>query len=117
MHFGGGTFTKKQQSNPYGRSDPSSLSLGDVYRSRKEELDDMIKRKKLQKLEKQKSKEEQVEKFEALDESFKELASLLQFRDKDREYKETRERKQQGLLTEDEKEMDAWDKEMKVSLM
>merc|ERR1712087_831496 len=54
------------------------------------------------------------EKFEALDESFKELASLLQFRDKDQEYKLNLERKKKGLLTEEEKEMDAWDREMKT---
>jgi len=117
MHFGGGSFSKKANLNPYGQPDPSSLSLGEVYRSRKEEMDDMIKRKKLIKLEKQKNKEDQVEKFEALDDSFKELASLLQFRDKDKEYKSKLERKKKGLLTEVEKEMDAWDVEMKVCFM
>ena len=108
MHFGGGT---KQNNNPYGNR---TNSLSDVYQSRKEEMDEMIKRKKILKLEKQKSKEQQVETFEALDENFKELASLLTFRDKEQEYKRNKERKQKGLLTQEEKEMDAWDKEMKV---
>lgn len=115
MHFGGGKFDRSQNQNPYGHSS-KSLNLGDVYRSRKEEMDDMIKRKKIEKAERQQSKEDQVEKFEGMDESFKELAGLLDFRDKDEEYKKTAEKRKAGTLSKDELEMEDWNKEMKSYL-
>jgi len=114
MHFGGGTFNsrKGKNDNPYGPSD-GEIDMAKVYRSRKEELDDMIRRKKAQKAEKIKNKEEQLETFESLDESFKELAGLLQFRDKEKEKKSKLDAKRAGTLSQEDKDMDAWDKEMK----
>jgi hypothetical protein len=55
-----------------------------------------------------------VETFETMDESFGELAKLLQFRDKEQERVERSEKKKKGELTSEDVEMDAWDKEMKV---
>ena len=52
--------------------------------------------------------------FENMDESFKEIASMLQFRDKQQERKQREEARRTGTLTEDDKDMAEWDKEMKV---
>ena len=49
-----------------------------------------------------------------MDESFGDLAKLLQFRDKEQERVEKYEKKKKGELSPDDVEMDAWDKEMKV---
>lgn len=49
-----------------------------------------------------------------MDESFGELAKLLQFRDKEQERVERSEKKRKGELSTEDVEMDAWDKEMKV---
>lgn len=49
-----------------------------------------------------------------MDESFGDLAKLLQFRDKEQERVEKYEKKKKGELSPDDLEMDAWDKEMKV---
>jgi hypothetical protein len=52
-----------------------------------------------------------------MDEQFKELASLLQFRDKAKERKERLEKKNNNdELSVEDKEMDDWDREMKVSV-
>ncbi len=64
MHFGGAAFDRERarDANPYGPSDGSgaqSMSIGDAYRSRKNDLDEMIRRRKIEKAEKAKSKEEQ----------------------------------------------------------
>ena len=55
-----------------------------------------------------------METFETMDESFAELAQLLQFRDKEQERVKKAEAKKKGTLSQDDMEMDAWDKEMKV---
>lgn len=52
-----------------------------------------------------------------MDESFGDLAKLLQFRDKEQERVEKYEKKKKGELSPDDVEMDAWDKEMKVCLL
>lgn len=65
LHFGGGAFDREKvrlaKNNPYGPSSANPLdeNLGDRYRSRKEELDEMIMRKKYEKAEKAKLKEDQ----------------------------------------------------------
>eukprot|EP00557_Chaetoceros_sp_GSL56_P004410 CAMPEP_0176498936 /NCGR_PEP_ID=MMETSP0200_2-20121128/12626_1 /TAXON_ID=947934 /ORGANISM="Chaetoceros sp., Strain GSL56" /LENGTH=1104 /DNA_ID=CAMNT_0017897255 /DNA_START=75 /DNA_END=3386 /DNA_ORIENTATION=- len=118
LHFGGGAFDKDRArqalSNPYGPAGQEiNESLSDRYRSRRQELEDLIMRKKYEKAEKAKHKEEQVEKFEELDENFKELARLLNFRDKEQDRKARLEAKKAGTLTQEEQEMDAWEQEMK----
>ena len=55
-----------------------------------------------------------VEKFEELDDNFKELAAMLNFRDKQKDRKEFFEARKAGTLSQVDKEMDEWDKEMKV---
>lgn len=57
-----------------------------------------------------------VETFEGMDDQFKELASMLNFRDKSKERKENFEARRKGTLTEEDKDMDDWNKEMKVSI-
>lgn len=58
-----------------------------------------------------------AETFETMDESFAELAQLLQFRDKEQERAEKAKARKMGTLNADDVEMDAWDKEMKVSVL
>ena len=58
-----------------------------------------------------------AETFETMDESFAELAQLLQFRDKEQERTEKAKARKMGTLNADDVEMDAWDKEMKVSVL
>ena len=120
LHFGGGKFDtdNHQEQSAYGPSSSSGgVDMGDVYRSRKEQLEERIRHKKQLKLEKLKRKENQVDTFDNMDKSFDELAQLLSFRDKERERKERFERKREGKLTEVEVEMDDWDKEMKVCII
>jgi hypothetical protein len=50
-----------------------------------------------------------------MDESFAALSRLLNFRDKEQERVQKREARMKGELSQEEKEMDEWDKEMKVS--
>ncbi len=66
LHFGGGVFDRARRkealSNPYGPSSSGGQmeeTMGDRYRSRKEELDDLIMRKKFEKAQKAMHKEEQ----------------------------------------------------------
>lgn len=115
LHFGGGSFGKQNQNNPYGPGSDGA-DMAQVYSQRKTELDDLILRRKVLKAERMKAKEDQVETFETMDESFKELASMLQFRDKQKERSEREEAKRKGLLSEADKEMAEWDKEMKEYL-
>ena len=151
MHFGGGAFDSKRraQMNPYGPSNGMDTNLGELYRSRKQDLDDLIAMKKREKLLKMQRKEQQgetpdcrrvfytsvcflvsirltfsfelplVEKFEELDEHFDELAHLLQFRDKEADRRQKAEARKHGNLihSEEDLEMDEWDKEMKVCKM
>jgi Nop14-like family. len=118
LHFGGGAFDKDRARqalfNPYGPAGQEvNESLSDRYRSRRQELEDLIMRKKYEKAEKAKHKEEQAEKFQELDDNFKELARLLNFRDKEQDRKARLEAKQTGTYTQEEQEMDEWEKEMK----
>ena len=120
LHFGGGKFDKdnKAERSPYGPSDDNNANndMGEVYRTRKQELEERIAHKKLLKAERLKLKEEQLTTFEDMDTSFNELAGLLQFRDKEQERRDKFDRKKKGKLSVDEMEMDAWDKEMKVCI-
>ena len=119
LHFGGGKFDKdnKAERSPYGPSDDNNNDMGEVYRTRKQELEERIAHKKLLKAERLKLKEEQLTTFEDMDTSFNELAGLLQFRDKEQERRDKFDRKKKGKLSVDEMEMDAWDKEMKVCII
>eukprot|EP00804_Cyclotella_cryptica_P013687 CCRYP_016131-RA/>CCRYP_016131-RA protein AED:0.07 eAED:0.07 QI:308/1/1/1/0.66/0.42/7/2083/1063 len=116
LHFGGGKFDSQnaKESGAYGAA--GSADLGTAYRSRREELEERIQRKKMEKAEKMKRKEDQAETFETMDESFSELAKLLQFRDKEQERVERSQKKKAGTLSAEDVEMDDWDKEMKEYL-
>jgi len=137
LHFGGGAFGLKNSKNagndaeynPYGPAPAAagagSTTMADLYSQRKLELDDIVKRRKLIKLERQKSKERQVEVFSGMDESFRELTGLLKFRDKGEEARKEAEalrvRRESGINarkgTQDGEsegdEMEDWDQEMK----
>lgn len=116
LHFGGGTLGGGKGgsagNNPYGPSgtaadDANQLALmSNVYSRRKTELDDLIVRRKLAKAERLQLKEEQVETFDKFDENYKELAGLLQFRDKRKTY-----------ATDVDDEMAEWDREMNTLLL
>ena len=58
-----------------------------------------------------------VETIETMDESFGELAKLLQFRDKEQERIERSQKKKTGAFSAEDMEMDDWDKEMKVDMI
>lgn len=53
------------------------------------------------------------EKFEDMDAQFKELASLLNFRDKEKDRRDHAAAVKAGTLSAEDKEMDDWEKEMK----
>ena len=111
MHFGGGgnRSTLSGGASAYGGS--GMHSLGDAYRSRKTDLDDIIMRSKLAKQEKQKEKREQVDLFEKADAEYGELKSLLQFRGNEKEIKTSK------TTEESERDdMDEWNAEMKSFL-
>ena len=62
LHFGGGQFDKARTGGAYGAyggGGENAHDLGEVYRSRKEELEERIRRKKMEKAEKMKRKEDQ----------------------------------------------------------
>lgn len=118
MHFGGGSFERRSQYSAYGPTDSknNNNNMTLLYAQKKTELDDLIARRKLMKAERIKSKEDQDEAFETMDESFSEIASMLQFRDKAKERKQREDRKASGTLDEEDKDMAEWDKEMKTYL-
>jgi hypothetical protein len=86
LHFGGPasssrTTTKRSNNNksinPYGPAAAADVTMAEIHRSRKSELEEIIARSKLLKAEKAKQKDEQVNTFETMDENFSELAKLL----------------------------------------
>ena len=80
MHFGGGNGgATRAEFAAYGGD--QRHSLGDAYRSRKTELDEVILRSKMAKQERQKEKREQIDLFEKADAEYAELKGLLKFRD------------------------------------
>lgn len=111
LHFGG--LGDNAELSMYGGG---KSTMAESYLLKKQELDDKIKMHKLNKLERQQTKESQVEKFEELDKSFAELSGLLQFRDKEQEIREDLERKRNKTLTQEELELADWDVEMKSYL-
>ena len=110
LHFGG-HLDDTAAASSYGRTD-----LATQYLSRKTELDDLIARRKLMKAEKQKTKGTQEDVFTELDDQFKELSQLLDFRDKEKYESERFLAKRTGTLNEQDAEMDEWDQEMKQYL-
>ena len=124
LHFGGGKFDSDntRERGAYGNGggngegDECADDMGRAYRSRREELEDRIRMKKMAKVEKMQRKENQTETFETMDESFVELSKLLSFRDKEAERIHKREARAKGVLSLEEKEMDDWEKEMKTYL-
>jgi nucleolar protein 14 len=106
LHFGGGT----QKASIYGHS----VDMADVYAQRKNDLDDIIMRRKIAKAERLESKHMQEEKIETMDEQYQELANLLQFRDKEKEIREYTANRRNGTLTKEDEEFEEWNKELKT---
>jgi nucleolar protein 14 len=121
MNFGG-LDDGSGEINPYKPSGGQHNNMSQVYSQKKNDLDEMIKRRKIMKAERLMSKEQQEETFESLDQGFDELAQLLQFRDKESDRKANLEKKRTGQgMQGDEKntmdqEMQEWDREMKTYL-
>lgn len=109
MHFGGEAF---RTTDSYGLCE-RGRTLGDVYRSRKKEMEDLIIRKKMEKMEKQKKKEEQVEIFEEMNEKFHELSSQLSFRKLGKKWNKTFTSMDAGDLPDEDREMNEWLQEAK----
>ena len=118
MHFGGKGITRKDAAiaSTYGGSNGETNDLSTAYTQKKLDLDDLIIRRKTMKLERIKSRETQISTFDAMDTSFQQLASLLQFRNKDDEIKTFIEQKRQHTLSKEDQEYDDWDREMKQYL-
>jgi nucleolar protein 14 len=112
MHFGGYAQDQKDAS-VYGAK---GTDISTTYSQKKTDLDDLIMRRKLQKQERLKSKETQVDKFEAMDNQFSELATLLKFRDKEQDIRNHIAAKREGTLSAEDQELAEWDKEMKQYL-
>jgi nucleolar protein 14 len=112
MHFGGYAQDQKDAS-VYGAK---GTDISTTYSQKKTDLDDLIMRRKLQKQERLKSKETQVDKFEAMDNQFSELATLLEFRDKEQDIRNHIAAKRAGTLSTEDQELAEWDKEMKQYL-
>ncbi|GKY96000.1 hypothetical protein MPSEU_000560500 [Mayamaea pseudoterrestris] len=106
LHFGGGT----QKASIYGHS----VDMADVYAQRKNDLDDIIMRRKILKAERLENKHMQEEKIETMDEQYQELANLLQFRDKEKEIREYTASRRNGTLTKEDEEFEEWNKELKT---
>jgi nucleolar protein 14 len=107
LHFGGAGI--KQAANPYGGSATSDLAQ--VYGQRKTELDDLIIRRKTLKAEKMQAKETQEDVVEKLDETFGDFSNLLMFR------KDQAPPTIKAEPTQEDMEMNEWNKEMKAMMM
>ena len=107
LHFGGAGI--KQAANAYGGSTTSDLAQ--VYGQRKTELDDLIIRRKTLKAEKMHAKETQEDVVEKLDETFGDFSNLLMFR-KDEAPPTTKPEP-----TQEDLEMNEWNKEMKAMML
>jgi nucleolar protein 14 len=117
LHFGGGRADAQFQAT-YGGLGGSGGggALLSAYAQKKQDLDDRIQRRQALKLQRLQAKEEQVDRFEALDQSFATLAGLLQFRDKEAELRQRAQARRDGAVPADDAEYDDWDREMKQYL-
>lgn len=114
LHFGGGCRSAVPDDGYYGpTAGAQGKDMSSMYMTRKMELDDLILRRKIKKAERMKSREDQTEAFEAMDESFAELSNMLSFRDKEKEIREHVKSKRAGMLAPEDQEMEDWDKQMK----
>lgn len=119
LHFGGGgtnnrfTGTNNSIYGPSSSSGAAPASMAANYSQRKTELDDLILRRRLMKAEKAKFREQQEEVIHDLDENFKELAAMLDFRDKEKEIRKHIQNKREGKLDDAAKEMEDWDQEIR----
>ena len=115
LHFGGKGITRKDATiaSTYGVNQNDANDLSTTYTQKKLDLDDLIIRRKTLKLERIKSREAQISTFDAMDTTFSELTSLLQFRNKEEEIKTFIQQKRQHALSPEDQEYDDWDREMK----
>lgn len=112
LHFGGSGLSSTGASNPYGNSTIANTDLSQLYgQTRKNELDDLIARRKAMKAVKMEAKETQLDTFEKMDETFGELSHLLRYR----------KNEQKPLIplkpTKEDKEMNDWNSEIRQMMM
>ncbi|KAL3938332.1 MAG: hypothetical protein SGARI_001782 [Bacillariaceae sp.] len=113
LHFGGSGLSNTfgGAANPYGNSG-TSTDLSQLYgQTRKTELDDLIARRKAKKAEKMEAKETQEETFDKMDEEFDEISALLRYR------KNEKRPRIPPKPTEEEKEMNDWNAEMRQMMI
>mmetsp|Transcript_10848 Transcript_10848/g.15672 ORF Transcript_10848/g.15672 Transcript_10848/m.15672 type:complete len:1081 (-) Transcript_10848:1162-4404(-) len=114
LHFGGPSSRRINAStNPYGPTDAHDVTMGDVHRSKKLELEEIIARSKQQKAEKAKQKDEQANTFHTMDEQFSDLAQLLAWNRNKNNRDDDRKKEQNDP---ESKEMDEWNMEVKEYL-
>ena len=114
LHFGGPSYRRANAStNPYGPTDAHDVTMGDVHRSKKLELEEIIARSKQQKAEKAKQKDDQANTFHTMDEQFSDLAKLLAWNRNKSNSDDDRKKEQNDP---ESKEMDEWNMEVKEYL-
>ena len=126
LHFGGGSLSKRNTSSGYGAygsgggdgtdqyGNSSNADLSQIYSHRKTELDELIARKKLQKAERVHMKEQQADQIDKMDDTFGELSQLLRYRKNEPPPPKNQPKPQP---TQEEIEMNDWQREMKVLMM
>ena len=113
LHFGGMGGGNAEDA-AYGPSaGGTGASMAQNYSQRKTELDDLIMRRKVLKAERMKAREQQEEVIADLDGAFKELSSMLHFRDKELEIRKHIQDKRAGNLDQAAQEMEDWNKEIR----
>lgn len=114
LHFGGMGGSGNSEDAAYGPGGGAGIGgMAQNYSQRKLELDDLIMRRKVLKAEKMKARNQQEDVIAELDGNFKELASMLQFRDKEVEIRKHIQDKRAGKLDKAAQEMEDWNKEIR----
>jgi len=108
LHFGGEGLSSMGTPNIYGNQLPTGTDLSKLYgQTRKNELDDLIARRKAMKAVKMEAKEDQLDTFEKMDENYGDLSELLRFR------KNEKRPKVRPEPTQEDKEMKEWNSQLR----
>merc|ERR1712166_190542 len=108
LHFGGAGLSSMGTPNIYGNNLQTGTDLSKLYgQTRKNELDDLIARRKAMKAVKMEAKEDQLDTFEKMDENYGDLSELLRFR------KNEKRPKVRPEPTQEDKEMKEWNSQLR----
>jgi nucleolar protein 14 len=108
MYFGGAGLSSMGTPNIYGNNLQTGTDLSKLYgQTRKNELDDLIARRKAMKAVKMEAKEDQLDTFEKMDENYGDLSELLRFR------KNEKRPKVRPEPTQEDKEMKEWNSQLR----